>query len=276
MRLAVLRPADRLAEAVALARAMGFETVAASPLAIVPNDDADTQRLVRALRRDEVDHVVVTSSAAVTSILMMSKRYDTDIIGLLDRCKVTAIGPATATALTAAGIRVDMMPGEFTSTGLVDMLTARDIGGKMICLLRSDHGDPSLVTGLEDAGALVLEVTVYKLVPRPEDQDLVALVRKALAGDVDAFAFPSAMTAATFIEAAELMGSRDMLIAVLNDRLVAAIGPPTRRRLESMGVRVGIMPGQATFKAMLEAIKRTPEGGSNDDIPLRFESLSRS
>jgi uroporphyrinogen-III synthase len=50
------------------------------------------------------------------------------------------------------------------------------------------------------------------------------------------------------------MGVRDQIIAMLNERLVAAIGRPTRRKLESMGVRVEVMPEQATFIAMLVAI----------------------
>lgn len=257
MRLAVLRPADRLDESVALAREMGFDAIGASPLVIVHNQDDNTERMVGALKRDEVDHVVITSSAGVASVLAMAKAYDADIIGLLNRCRVTAIGPATAKSMTAAGIRVDMMPGEFTSAGLVDMLTSRDVSGRTVCLLRSDHGDPILVTGLQDAGATVMEVSVYRLVPRPEDESLVAMVRETLAGSIDAFAFPSAMTAATFIEAAELMGVKDELIAMLNERQVAAIGPPTRKMLEGMKVRVGIMPEQATFKAMLDELKRS-------------------
>lgn len=258
MRLAILRPADRLEGSIAMANEMGFETIAASPLAIMPNDDASTERLVRALKHHAFDHVVITSSAVVASISALAKSHDADLIGLLNRCAVTAIGPVTAQAMTAAGIRTDMMPEEFTSVGLVDMLTARGISGRTVCLLRSDHGDPILVRGLQDAGASVLEMAVYRLVPRPDDENLVALMREALAGKVDAFAFPSAMTAVTFIEAAELMGAKEQLIAMLNGRLVAAIGPPTRKRLEGMGVRVGVMPEQATFKAMLEALKRSP------------------
>jgi uroporphyrinogen-III synthase len=258
MRLAVLRPADRLEESVALAREMGFDTIAASPLVIMPNRDENTERMINALKRDMVDHVVITSSAGVASVLALAKASDADIIGLLNRCKVTAIGPATAQSMTAAGIRVDMMPGEFTSTGLVEMLTSRDISGRTVCLLRSDHGDPILVTGLQDAGATVIEVAIYKLVPRPEDESLVAMVRESLAGNVDAFAFPSALTAATFIEAADMLGAKDELIAMLNGRQVVAIGPPTRKRLEGMGVRVDIMPRQATFQAMLDELKRSP------------------
>lgn len=257
MRLAVLRPADRLEESVALAQEMGFKAIGASPLVIVHNRDDNTERMISALKRDEVDHVVFTSSTSVDSVMVMAKATDADLIGLLNRCRVTAIGPATARSMTAAGIRVDMMPGEFTSAGLVDMLTSRDISGRTVCLLRSDHGDPLLVTGLQDAGATVMEVAVYRLVPRPEDEGLVAMVRETLAGGFDAFAFPSAMTAATFIDAAELMGVKDELIATLNERQVAAIGPPTRKMLEGMKVRVGIMPEQATFKAMLDELKRS-------------------
>jgi len=256
MRLAVLRPADRLEESSARAREMGFDTITASPLAIVPNDAADIDELIDELRLQKVAYVVITSSTSVASLLTLAKKREVNIISLLNRCTLVAIGPATAEAMRAGGIRVDMMPKEYTSTGLVDLLSSQGVAGKRIWLLRSDHGDKRLVTGLEDAGASVREMAIYRLVPQTDDAALEQVVKEAIGGNIDAFAFTSALTAATFVRAAERFAPREEMIAMLNARTVAAIGLPTRRKLEGMGIRVEIMPEHATFESMLAALRQ--------------------
>ena len=250
-----MRPADRLDESVARAREAGFETIAASPLSIVPNDTPEVDELIGEMSLGKVSYVVITSSTGVSSLLALAKRREADIVALLNRCTLVAIGPATAKAMRAEGIRVDLMPDEYTSTGLVELLSCRGVEGKRVYLLRSDHGERILVTGLQDAGASVKELAIYRLVPCADGEELEKMVREALAGNIDAFAFSSAMTAATFLRAAERLGAGEETIRMLNDRTVSAMGPPTRRKLESMGIRVGAMPEHATFESMLDAIK---------------------
>lgn len=259
MRLAVLRPADKLERSLERAREKGFDTVAASPLAIVPNDTPGVAHLFDELKRGAISYAVLTSSTAVSAILELASRHDVNIMPLIDRCTTVAIGPATANAMRDVGMRVDMMPAEYTSEGLVSMLTSFGVEGKSVCLLRSDHGERILVTGLQDAGAFVLEVPVYRLEPHPDDEELRNVVRLALAGDIDAFAFSSAMTAATFIGSAKRMGVGDEIIKMLNQRMVAAMGPPTQRKLEAMGVSVSVVPKHATFESMLDALNEANE-----------------
>ncbi|NLI73813.1 MAG: uroporphyrinogen-III synthase [Euryarchaeota archaeon] len=255
MRLAILRPVDRLEASVALAEDMGFNTITASPLATVPNDNAITELMFKLLQQNEFDHVVITSSAGVSSVLTLADKYDVDIVDLLNKYQLTAIGPATAEAMLSAGMKVDTIPAEYTSTGVVNLLISEDIIGKSVCLIRSDHGDPILVTGLQDAGAIVLEVPIYRLMVRPDNKHLIKMVQETLSGDVNAFAFSSAMTASTFIEAAKLIGKEKVLKNILNECIVSAIGPPTEKKLNELGIKVDVMPEQATFKAMLEAIR---------------------
>ncbi len=260
MRLAVLRPVDKMEESLKIASDLGFDTVAASPLVIVPNDTPDIGRLFDELKRGSMAYVVLTSSTSVNAILELARMHDVDVVPLIDRCVTVAIGPATAAAMREEGMRVDLTPEEYTSEGVVTMLTSRGVEGKGICLLRSDKGERILVTGLQDAGASVTEVHVYRLEPQPEGEELKNVVQKALAGEIDAFVFSSAMTAATFIDAAERMGAGDEIIEMLNNRAVVAMGPPTKRKLEAMGVSVTVMPQHATFESMLAALMKKTDG----------------
>lgn len=255
MRLAALRPFDRPDESIVMAREAGFETIAASPLSIVPNDTPEVDVLIAEMSLGRAMHVVITSSTGVASLLTLAKRREVNIVPLLNGSTLVAIGPATAGAMRAEGIKVDMMPDEYTSTGLVELLSSYGVEGKRIFLLRSDHGERILVTGLQDAGASVMELAIYRLVPRADGEELEVMAREALSGNNDAFAFSSAMTAAAFLKAAERLGAGEEMIRMLNDRIVSAMGSPTRRRVDGMDIVVGAMPEHATFDSMLEAIK---------------------
>lgn len=255
MRLAVLHPVDRPDGSIAMAREAGFETIAASLLSIVPNDAPEVDVLIAEMSLGRAMRVIVTSSTDFASPLTLAKRRGVDIASLLNGNTLEAIGPATAGAMRAEGIKVDMMPDEYTSTDLVELLSSQGVEGKRAFLLRSDHGERIPVAGLQDAGASVMGMAIHWLVPRADREELEVMAREALSGNIDAFAFSSTMTAATFLKAAERLGAGEEMIWMLNDRIVSAMGPLTRRRLEGMGIVVGAMPEHATFDGVLETIK---------------------
>ncbi len=150
------------------------------------------------------------------------------------------------------------LPVEHTSQGIVRLL-ANEASGRHIFVLRSDHGEPVLVTGLQEQGAAVNDMVVYRLVPI-DTAALDRLVEESLGERIDAYAFTSSLSAQTFIEAAEKRSSRDEVLAILGRATVAAMGPPTKGKLESLGVRVDIVPRSATFEEMLTAIATRLKG----------------
>ena len=253
MRLAVMRPKDKLEESVLAARELGLDVVAASPLQIEPNDGPEFDSLVRALREGKVDVVILTSSTGVEALARMMSRRSEDTAALLAPVRRIAIGPLTAKAMEAKGIAVDAMPDEYSSEGLVRQMGA-ELAYKRVYLLRSSHGERILYDGLADAGAEVTEIVLYNLTPDPDSPEVRYLVGESMAGRVDAFAFSSSLSAASFIEAAERVAPREKVIEMLNSRIVGAMGGPTRKRLEQMGVRVSAVPANATFRDLLEAI----------------------
>ncbi|MBI0584281.1 MAG: uroporphyrinogen-III synthase [Methanomassiliicoccus sp.] len=253
MRLAVMRPKDKLEESIVLAREMGFDVVAASPLQIEMNDGPEFDALLRALKNEEVDVAVLTSSTGVEALARMASRRGEDAAVLLSSCYRIAIGPLTAKAMAARGIGVDMIPEEYSSEGLVRQM-GQELAYKRVHLMRSSHGERILYDGLVEAGAEVTETVLYELVPDPDAPEVRYLVDESMAGKVDAFAFSSSLSAASFIDAAEKVASREKVIDMLNSRVVGAMGGPTRKRLEQMGIRVTAVPVNATFRDLLESI----------------------
>ncbi|MFA9428185.1 uroporphyrinogen-III synthase [Natronorubrum sp. A-ect3] len=241
--VAVFRPDDdRLADAVDLLEELGATPVADPMLEVDPTD---------ATPRTDADYVILTSKTGAE--LVSAAGWEPG------DATVCAIGPATADALSDAGYTVDIVPEEYTSSGLVATLEG-DVDGARIEVARSDHGSPVLLEGLEDAGAYVHETTLYRLVRPAESGGSAEL---AAEGGLDAACFTSSLTAEHFLEAAAARGVREETLAGLTDVTVGVIGEPTAETADTLGIDVDVVPEEATFDALaretLETARATRE-----------------
>ncbi|QRV17156.1 uroporphyrinogen-III synthase [Haloterrigena salifodinae] len=228
--VAVFRPDDeRLESAAALLSELGAEPVPDPMLAV---------EATGAVPRTDADYVVFTSKTGAE--LVSEAGWEPG-----DQT-VCAIGPATADALRAEGYAVDLVPEEFTSSGLVAALDDR-VAGARVEVARSDHGSAVLLDGFEDAGAYVHETILYRLV-RPNGSGESAAL--AAEGDLDAVCFTSSLTVDHFLEAAADRGVRDAALEGLADATVGVIGEPTAETAAERGIDVDVVPEEATFDAL--------------------------
>jgi uroporphyrinogen-III synthase len=253
LRVAVFRPDDeRMADAVALLESLGADPVADPMLAVDPTG---------ARPRGDADYVVFTSKTGVEIAAGERGAGDGERDGTHDEsadpdrweqagATVCAIGASTAAALRATDYRVDRVPEEYTSGGLVDALEAA-VAGARVEVARSDHGSAVLLEGLDDAGAYVHETVLYRLA-RPDGAGESAEL--AAAGELDAAAFTSSLTVEHFLAAAAERGVRDEAIAGLDDAVVGTIGDPTRETAEREGIDVDLVPDEADFEALACAV----------------------
>ncbi|HEX7627922.1 MAG TPA: uroporphyrinogen-III synthase [Candidatus Methanoperedens sp.] len=250
--IAIMRPACYLAESVRLATSMGFSTITAPMIDVMDKTDLNFKGFLDRIMRGEADYIIFTSANGVEFTLLKMK-YPDEFIVRLNETNVIAIGPKTRDALLKNGIHVTMMPASYSSSGLVKELSG--IEGASIEIARSSHGAPELVRGLLEKGAVVNETQVYQIIS-PKDERHDALLKKALAGEVDIFAFTSTMMARNFMKLADEAGVKDELIRIMNQKMVAAIGKPTSDTLLGFGVNVGVMPEKYTFEEMLLECKK--------------------
>ncbi len=229
--VAVFRPDDeRLESATALLEDLGVDPIADPMLAVEPTETTP---------RTDAEYVVLTSK---TGVELVSDVWQPG------EATVCAIGPKTADALREKGYTVDIVPEEFTSSGLVDEL-ADDVDGARLEVARSDHGSDVLLDGLTAAGAYVHETVLYRLV-RPEGSGKSATL--AANGDLAAACFTSSLTVEHFLEAAEARGVREEALAGLESATVGVIGEPTAETARSLGLEVDIVPKEATFEALAQ------------------------
>jgi uroporphyrinogen-III synthase len=242
-RVAVFRPDDdRLAEATTLLRELSVEPVADPMLAVEPTGDVPP----------EADVVVLTSKTGA-ELLAGADWEPGDAV-------VAAIGEHTAHALRAAGYRVDRVPEEFSSAGLVSLL-AGEVAGERVAVARSDHGSPVLLEGLREAGADVTETVLYRLARPPGAGQSIDL---AAAGELSAALFTSSLTVEHFLAAAAERGCREDAIDGLDGAVVGTIGEPTRETAEREGIAADVVPERADFTALARAtVDEIAESGSH-------------
>lgn len=247
-----MRPANYLVRSVELAKSMGFKTITAPMIDVVDKIDANFQGFEDRIMANISDYVIFTSANGVEFTLLKLDVPD-EFIEQINKTKVVAIGPKTEQALKEKGIRVSIVPGSYSSEGLVDHLTG--IEGAIIDIARSNYGAPELVDGLKKKGAEVHETQVYDLIG-PRDERHQKLVEESLAGKVDIFAFTSSMMVRNLMELSGEMGVKDELIRIMNEKTVAAIGKPTADTLAGFGIDVDVVPDRYTFEDLLLECKK--------------------
>jgi len=167
----VTRPEHQAGRFIELARAAGAATVALPALVVeVVELDAATRA---SLAPDDYDWVIFTSANAVEAALA----------GLPPptRCRIAAVGPATARAATARGIRVDAVPaGRSDSEGLLALPALADAEGLRVLILRGVGGRDLLREELARRGADVVVGELYRRKPAIADPAALRLLAEAL------------------------------------------------------------------------------------------------
>ncbi|MGZ6999683.1 MAG: uroporphyrinogen-III C-methyltransferase [Acidimicrobiia bacterium] len=140
--------------------------------------------------------------------------------------QIAAIGPGTAAALAARGVRADLVPERFVAESLLEAFPPA-LSGERVLLARAEVARDVLPEGLERLGYVVDVLPVYRTVTATPDPADLAAVRE---GRVDALTFTSSSTVANFCS---LVGE----LAEPPPRIVS-IGPITSDAARAHGLRV--------------------------------------
>lgn len=245
------RPSIRLKASVEEAESLGFRVLAAPSLEISAGDPEQFERAKGIICSGKADFTVFGSA---TSVEECGRTYGDGFAPMMGNTKVVSIGPNTSRWLEDAGISPDMVPDDYSSYGIVDML-GPSIGGKTVVLLRSDRGSPILSEGLRRCGADVVDIAAYKLTPHGGSDDLDAMMDAIRDGDMDVMCFTSPMSAESFFGSmTDRYGASDAE-RFMGDVMVAAIGRPTSEALSRLGRTPDVVPRTTTFRDMLLAVR---------------------
>lgn len=208
----------------------------------------------------EIDRLPAFSWLAFTSAnaveLFFSRLFARGLDGRrLHGLRIAAIGRPTAERLAGFGIRADLVPQRFTSTGLLEAFQALGPGlrGERVLLPGSEIARDELPRGLEAMGAEVELVPVYanRIPPTGEEE-----IEAALAGlppdrgPPDLVTFTSSSTVAHLAALLERWGRRDLLPRLAG----ASIGPVTTRTARELGIPIVVEAPAQTVEDLAAAI----------------------
>ena len=226
--VAVTRARAQASPLAARLRALGASVVEAPAIRIVPLE-ATLPDL------SQFDLLCVTSPNGARRLLELC-RDARDLRGPA----IAAIGPGTADALRAGGIRADIVPPRAVAESLVEELANPDLpvpvridGGRAL-IARAEQAREVLPEALRARGAQVDVLALYRTVAEPLDDHARAAAQRA-----DYVTFTSASAVRFFVEAAgRPEGAK-----------VVSIGPVTSAALREHGI-----------EPQIEASEHTPDG----------------
>jgi len=241
-RIVVTRQAESAGGFVNRLAELGADVLAVPTIRIT--EPTDRSAIVDALLSlNAYDWLVFTSANGVTAFFDLFFRRFSDLRDL-GGAKIAAVGPATAAKLRALHLQIDLEPTEALARKMAEAFARfESIENLKLCLLRAEVANPDLPRALEEMGAIVDDIAVYKTVPETEDPGGVAA--DLLARGADWVTFTSGSTVGHFHARFDL----PKLVKQFPQMKLASIGPETSRAIRALG----LVPAR-------EAKKHTTEG----------------
>lgn len=232
------------AQASRLSRLLSAQGAQPLELPTIEIEAAPSPALDRALARLERFHwVVFTSANAVQPFFSRLAELGRDAWAL-GRARLCAIGEATAQALKERGLLPDLVPGDFSTPGILDAFSKIGVKGKRVLLPRTDIAGAGLARGLRSLGARVTQVVAYRT-RRPAGGRQRA---RELISQADIVTFTSSSTAKG------LVAMLDGDASAINRATVACIGEQTAQAAQELGIRVDIVAPVHTIPGLVAAL----------------------
>lgn len=225
--IAITRSEQDAREFFQLVNAEGGRAVAVPSIEIMPAGPEVAQKFITLLEKKKHDYCAFMSAQAVRVLFGLAG--EKEAAAALRQTAVIAVGPKTKQELEKYDIKVDMMPGRFSSIGMAEMLSKKEPKGKKIIIPRSGEANEFAEKALSDLGMKVDEVFLYSThtagatAEWKEFGDLLAQKK------IDAVVFTSASNVRSFFE---IMGTE-----LPRGVKAISIGPFTTAELAKKDIR---------------------------------------
>ncbi|MEN6318686.1 MAG: uroporphyrinogen-III C-methyltransferase [Syntrophaceae bacterium] len=242
--IVITRPEAQAEDFACLLHAQGARAIHFPTIKIVPPESYEG--LDRAISQiSQYQWIVFTSANGVSFFFQRLKELGRDIRDLKD-IRICTIGPATAETIEKLGIRVDLVPDEYISEGVVREFEKFNITGNRILLPRAEVARDVIPEGLAKLGAAVDVVTAYRTVNSGKKKsELEALVNE---NKVDVITFTSPSTVTNFME---IIGRNYVMPPQVK---IACIGPVTAAAVKKAGLPIDIIQERYTIPGLVETL----------------------
>jgi len=232
-------------------RAQGAVPVIAPLINFAPSTDQTTlEKALADLAAGAFDWVTLTSATTVDVLYAYRAQIPA-------ATRVAAVGETTATALSAVGYRVDLVPEEDNSAaGMAAQLIELEPEPRRILTLRSEIAKPVLTRRLTEAGHDVRSVVAYRTVGVPVTE---RIAHDVASGRINAILVTSGSVAEQV---------RNQFEHIPDDTVIAAIGPRTAKDARKVGLTVDIVARKQTVDDLITAVSQLPLPHASDEFHL--------
>jgi uroporphyrinogen-III synthase len=237
----------------------GGRPLVAPALREVPlEDNQAAQEFGVRLMAGHVDLLILMTGVGTTALFDLLKTRDpwASIVDALTSVAIIARGPKPVAALKAVGLKADVTVPEPNTW--VDLMSAldqhRSVKGLRVAVQEYGVSNPDLLKALEDRGAEVFPVPIYKWA-LPED---LSPIRHALdeiiAGRVSVILITNAAQVDHVMQVLEQDGRVEPFRTALQKMVVASIGPTASERLHHHGWPVDCEPSHSKMGILIKEV----------------------
>ncbi|HEY5296415.1 MAG TPA: uroporphyrinogen-III C-methyltransferase [Verrucomicrobiae bacterium] len=209
------------------------------------------QGLVDALLSlNSYDWLIFTSANGVATFFdyFFRRFHDLRDIG---GAKIAAVGPATAAKLRELHLQVDLMPEEFIGRKIAEAFARFEtIENLKMCLLRAENANPDLPRALEEMGAIVDDIGIYKTIA--ETEDFFGVTENFLRRGADWLTFTSGLTVEFFHARFDL----SKLLKKFPQMKLASIGPETSKAIRKLNLEPVLEAKEHTTDGLISELLR--------------------
>ncbi|MFE8696906.1 uroporphyrinogen-III synthase [Cytobacillus sp. FJAT-53684] len=189
------------------------------------------------------DWLIFTSSITVETFLSFVSSSERKQLP-----KIAAIGKKTESFLLDKKLQVDFTPKEFVAEGFVEEFLPYVKKGMKVLIPKGNLARNYIATVLSKKGAIVDEIIIYETFFPEESRELIK--DKLSRDQLDILTFTSPSTIDHLMDVVKEYNLHDKV----EECIIGCIGPVTKERIESYGLKVHSAPEEYTVHQMLKSI----------------------
>jgi|GEM_PF-289629 len=226
---------------------IGVNLISFPSLVVVPVEAS--QRLKTILETTKIDYLVFQSENAVKYFSRLVKENNLTID--YENIRVACYGKKIAASCSANNIKVDLVPSDFSITGLLKIFLQEKITNKVILLPDSGIERDGISERLKRFGAIIKKIAVYDI-QIPQKDTITEIIDTVKNSTVDWYLFISPETYQNFLSLADITNPASFF----KDSKIAAVGESTQEAIEATNVRVDVTPKKFAITHAIASIEK--------------------
>ena len=236
----------------------GVPVVAPSMREVPLSENHAARAFLSRLERREVEIVIVQTAVGLRGLVAMSSatHLPERLAELLEAAILVARGPKPVPELRKLGLVPQVrVPEPNTWREILSSLDAEaPVGGRRVAVLEHGASSDELLAGLEQRGAAVLPVPLYRWALPEDRRPLRRAVARLAAGSADAALFTAGAQVDHVMRIAEELDLREAVVAARRELLVASIGPVCSGALRRHGLAPDLEPEHPKMGHLVMAV----------------------